>query len=190
MKRKEYLDRLRVCLQGIPLDEIEDILSDYEEHFDIGISKGKSEEEISKELGEPREVANNYRTTYKPNYNNNNNYSTNISNDNTRKLLITLLLIAFNIIVVFAPFMTLVALLIGLYAASIGFIIGGFVILFGFPITIFAPIPVPHILTSTSFGIGFLALGALGIILSIYLTKGFYKLVVKYAQWNIELINK
>lgn len=189
MNRKEYLDRLRVCLQGLPLDELEDILSDYEEHFDIGISKGKSEEEISKELGDPREVANNYRTTYKPNFNTN-NFDTNVPNDSTRKLMISLLLIAFNLIVVFAPFMTLVGLLISLYATSISFIFGGIVILFGFPITLFTPIPVPHILTSISFGIGFLALGALGIILSVYLTKGFYKLVVKYIQWNVETINK
>ncbi len=189
MNRKEYLDRLRICLQGLPMDEIEDILSDYKEHFEIGISKGKSEEEISKELGDPREVANNYRTTYKPNYNRN-SYNTSTSNDNTRKLLITLLLIFFNIIIVFAPFMTVVALLIASYAIAISFIVGGFGILLGFPITIFAPIPSIHILTSISFGIGLLALGALGIILSIYVTKGFYKLVVKYIQWNVEIINK
>lgn len=189
MNRKEYLDKLRICLQGLPMDEIEDILSDYKEHFEIGISKGKSEEEISKELGDPREVANNYRTTYKPNYNRN-SYSTNDSNDNTRKLLITLMLIFFNLVVAFVPFMTVVALLVAAYGVAISFIIGGFVILFGFPITIFTPIPTPHILTSISFGIGFMTLGVLGIILSIYLTKGLYKLVVKYIQWNVEVINK
>ncbi len=189
MNRKEYLDRLRICLQGLPMDEIQDILSDYEEHFDIGVSKGKSEEEISKELGDPKEVANNYGTTYKPNYNTN-NYNTNASNDNTRKLLISLALIFFNIIFVFAPIMTLVGLLIASYAIALSFIVGGFAMLFGFPITIFTPLPTPHILTSISFGIGFLALGALGVILSIYLTKGFYKLMVKYIQWNVEIINK
>ncbi|WP_353092796.1 DUF1700 domain-containing protein [Tissierella praeacuta] len=189
MSRKEYLDRLKTYLQGLSLDEIQDILSDYEEHFDIGTSKGKSEEEISRELGDPREIAKNYRTTYKPNYNET-NYNMNSSNDNTRKLLITLLLIGFNLIVVLAPFMTLVGLLIGSYGISFSFILGGIAIFFGFPIAIFTPIPSPHILTSISFGIGLLALGTLGIILSIYLTKGFYKLVVKYIQWNVEVINK
>lgn len=189
MSKKEYLDRLRISLQGLPTDELEDILSDYNEHFDIGISKGKSEEEISNELGDPREVASNYRTMYRPNYNRN-SYNTDSSNDTTRKLLVTLLLIGFNLVVVIAPFMSLVALLIGLYGVSVSCVIGGIVILFGFPITIFTPIPSPHILTSISFGIGLLALGALGIILSVYLTKGFYKLVMKYIQWNVETINK
>ena len=57
MNKKEYLAKLRMYLQGLPISELEDIISDYEEHFNIGISKGKSEEEISKELGDPKEVA-------------------------------------------------------------------------------------------------------------------------------------
>lgn len=60
MNKKEYLAKLRMYLQGLPISEIEDIISDYEEHFNIGISKGKSEEEISMELGDPKEVALNY----------------------------------------------------------------------------------------------------------------------------------
>lgn len=55
-------------LQGLPISELEDIISDYEEHFNIGISKGKSEEEISKELGDPKEVALSYKSTIETNY--------------------------------------------------------------------------------------------------------------------------
>lgn len=40
--------------------EIADIVRDYEEHFNIGISKGKMEEEISAELGDPVELAKNF----------------------------------------------------------------------------------------------------------------------------------
>lgn len=60
MNKKEYLAKLRMYLQGLPISEIEDIISDYEEHFNVGISKGKSEEEIAKELGDPKEVAQSY----------------------------------------------------------------------------------------------------------------------------------
>ncbi len=60
MDRENYLETLATCLQGLPNDEIEDILSDYKEHFHIGLSKGKSEEEISKELGKPEDIAKNY----------------------------------------------------------------------------------------------------------------------------------
>ncbi|NLV88874.1 MAG: DUF4097 family beta strand repeat protein [Tissierellia bacterium] len=68
MNKKEYLAKLRMYLQGLPISELEDIISDYDEHFNVGISKGKSEEEISKELGDPKEVALSYKNTIEANY--------------------------------------------------------------------------------------------------------------------------
>lgn len=186
MNRQEYLHRLKISLQFLPVTELEDILSDYEEHFQIGLSKGKSEEEISKELGNPSEVANGYRSTYKPI----NNRDTNYSNDGSRKLLVALLLIGFNLIVVLGFFLGLCGLLIGSYFIGFAFIVAGIIVLFGFPITIISAIYSPHILTSLSFGFGLIGLGVLGIILSVYLTKGFYKLTIKYIKWNADMINK
>ena len=69
MNKNEYLNALRISLQSLPPEELEDILSDYEEHFNIGLSKGKSEEEISKELGNPKEISKNYKSTYRSNLN-------------------------------------------------------------------------------------------------------------------------
>lgn len=60
MNREEYLKQLKAALKPLPEDELQDILYDYEEHFDIGLSKGKSEEEISAELGDPKEIAKNH----------------------------------------------------------------------------------------------------------------------------------
>lgn len=67
MNRENYLRKLRIGLESLPQEELEDILSDYEEHFDIGASKGKTEEEIAKELGNPFEVATSYMSNYKGN---------------------------------------------------------------------------------------------------------------------------
>lgn len=60
MNKVGYLNTLRECLSSLPQDEIEDIIRDYREHFDVGISKGKTEEEISEELGNPVEIAKEY----------------------------------------------------------------------------------------------------------------------------------
>ncbi|MDO5040949.1 MAG: DUF1700 domain-containing protein [Peptoniphilus sp.] len=57
MREKEFLDLLRHYLREMPEPVIMDIMADYEEHFAVGKSKGKSEEEISEELGSPRVVA-------------------------------------------------------------------------------------------------------------------------------------
>ena len=186
MNKREYLFQLERYLQGFPEGEVVDILSDYEEHFHIGISKGKTEEEISNELGMPREIAKTYRGNYRDDTTRADNHNT---NDNTRRLLIGLLLIFFNLVIVLGPFLAIVGLLLAVFVIGIGFIIGGFFAFFGSPLVLLTPIPAPHILTSLSLGIGFIALGILGLILATYLSKLFIQLTVRYGRWNLNLIN-
>lgn len=187
MNKDEYLDLLNLYLQDLPPDEIKDILSDYEEHFHIGISKGKSEEEISKELGSPKAIAANYQGSTTDNYSDN---RPNVnSNDGSRRLLIGFLLIFFNLVIVLGPFMAVIGMLISSYITSFSMVIGGVAFIFG-PIIPFTSTPNFHIITSLSFGIGFIGLGILGSIFSIFITKHLYRLVVRYLNWNLELINK
>lgn len=194
MNRDEYLDLLRLYLNDLPADEIHDILLDYEEHFRIGISKGKTEEEISKELGSPRDIADNYKGSVETGFVENENHGgfqdVKNHNDNTRKLLIGLLLIFFNLVIVFGPFLAIVGVLFSFYIAGISIVLAGGALVLGFPVMLFIPSLQLHFLTTISFGIGFIALGVLGIILSVYLTKLLYTLSIKYFNWNIELINK
>lgn len=190
MNKREYLYQLEKYLQGFPEDEVRDILSDYEEHFHIGISKGKTEEEISKELGKPEDIARTYKGSYIDNNSNIENYNSNTStNDNTRKLLLALLLLFFNLIIVLGPYLAIAGLLLGVYGIGIAFVIGGFIALIGSPLVFFTSIPTPHILTSLSIGTGFIALGILGLILAVYLSKLFIQLTIKYGKWNLKLIN-
>lgn len=53
----EFLARLERCLKHMDAQEKQDILQDYREHFEIGISSGKSEAQIARELGEPEQLA-------------------------------------------------------------------------------------------------------------------------------------
>lgn len=193
MNKNEYLDLLKLYLKDLPDDEIQDILLDYEEHFRIGVSKGKSEEVISKELGSPRDIAGNYKVSLENAFVKDENESyqgVKSHNDNTRKLLIGLLLIFFNFVIVLGPFIAIVGVLFSSYIVGISIIFAGGALLLGFPVMLFIPSAQLHLLTTISFGLGFIGLGILGIILSIYLTKLLYKLSVKYFNWNIELINK
>lgn len=60
MTRREYLDAIRGSLKGMSSTELSDIIRDFEEHFEIGLSQGKSEHEVSAELGDPVAVAQTY----------------------------------------------------------------------------------------------------------------------------------
>lgn len=60
MKQTEYLDLLRYYLDRFPKSMVDEIICDYEEHFAIGLEHGKTEDEISNELGAPFYVAQEY----------------------------------------------------------------------------------------------------------------------------------
>jgi len=60
MNKKEYLDELKKELKLNNISEIDDILSEYEEHFKFKLEEGLTEEEISKKLSSPKEIAKEY----------------------------------------------------------------------------------------------------------------------------------
>lgn len=60
MRQDEFLDLLTYYLRRLPDSVIADIRQDYLEHYEMGLAQGKSEEEISQELGSPREIAVDY----------------------------------------------------------------------------------------------------------------------------------
>jgi len=186
MTRNEYLNRLKSYLNYLPESEVREILLDYEEHFIIGKEKGKSEDEISKELGDPKEVAESIRSTYNFSTKDDTNYNTQTNkNPNT---LILILLIVLNFIFVFGPFMGIIGVLIGFFAAGFGIAIGGLGLVLRFPLNFILSTFVPGIVTSTAFGIALISLGILVVILTIFLSKLFYKLCVLYLQWNKKLV--
>ena len=56
MTKIEYMTELKAGLCGFDKEIRDEIINDYEEHFDEGISLGKSEDEICKELGSVSEL--------------------------------------------------------------------------------------------------------------------------------------
>lgn len=57
MNKKEYISALRAQLQRLPSNDVEEIIKEFDSHFEIGLSEGKTESEIAAKLGSPLEVA-------------------------------------------------------------------------------------------------------------------------------------
>jgi len=53
MNRAQFLSDLKRGLAGLPAEEIEEIVNDYDTHFADGIAAGRSEESIAEALGKP-----------------------------------------------------------------------------------------------------------------------------------------
>lgn len=60
MTRNQYFKELKKQLKFYSVKESEDILKDYEEHFNEALCNGETEEEICKNLGSPENIAKQY----------------------------------------------------------------------------------------------------------------------------------
>ena len=57
MTKNEYLSELRSELKKNNVIDMEDIVSEYEQHFAFKLADGYSEEEIAAKLGVPKTIA-------------------------------------------------------------------------------------------------------------------------------------
>ncbi len=57
MTKTEYLDQLRLELKKNSVADMEDIISEYEQHFAFKLADGYPEEEIAAKLGSPKTIA-------------------------------------------------------------------------------------------------------------------------------------
>lgn len=189
MNRIEFLDMLSFSLGNMPKNEKDDILYDYDEHFRFGVNNGKTEEEISRSLGDPRIIAKQYNVNYIVRQAENNKSVGNIF----RAVLAAVGMGFFNLVFILGPFLGLVGVLIGLFAAAIGVTAGGIGV---FLAVILQPL-LPSIVTigvnagvAVFLSFGTTALGLLMLIGVCYLAKYFYKITIKYLKWNLDIIKK
>jgi len=56
MKREEYMGALQSALAGFDEELVQEIISDYEERFRVGMEKGKTEEQVIAELGSIKDL--------------------------------------------------------------------------------------------------------------------------------------
>lgn len=60
MTKNEYLSALQKNLGCMAYKDVNEIISDIEEHFALGLSEGKTESTLCEELGDPNELAKAY----------------------------------------------------------------------------------------------------------------------------------
>ena len=187
MNKKEFLDNLSKYLRGIPGEDEQDIISDFEEHFEMGKKEGRTEEDLAKSLGDPKALANQLKANIMVAQAEKETTAVNI----TRAVFASLGLGFFNLIFVLGPFIGILGILTGLFAAAIGTTAGGITGLLG---TIFSPLFPEYfnMIVNPAVGIfasiGAICFGILFFIGDIYLTRGFFRLFIRYIKFNARVL--
>ena len=185
---QEYIRILTDRLKGtLPSEDLEDLLSDYREHFRIGKAEGRSEEELFSSLGSPDEVAKEIKATHLVKKAEHTCSCKNIFH----ATMATLGLGLFNLVFVLVPFIILVVMLLAVLLVGVAFTVFGpaafvYAILqmLGFPSFSIWLYPAAGIF----FSIGMTAVGLLLIIGDFYLARFFYHVGIRYLKWNIHII--
>jgi uncharacterized membrane protein len=188
MNKTEYLAILDKSIGKVSGEVKKEIIYDYEEHFSVGLEKGKTEEEVSLALGDPRQIARQFRAECALRHAEGSSSASNVF----RAVFAVLGLGFFNLIFVLAPFLGVAGFMLGLLLSSIGILVGGLGLILAVIVS-----PVFPNLISLDYnslviffvGTGVTALGILCNIAMYYLIKGFFRVTTAYLKMNFNIIS-
>jgi uncharacterized membrane protein len=185
MNKTEFLSELVKNLKVLE-SEKKEILSDYEEHFQIGMAEGRSESEICDALGDPSKIARNYTASA---------LVKKAEKDHSAKSILKAIIAAlglgfFNLVVGLPLLITLITIIIVLFSVSVAIFASGFALIITSIIYPFFESLGLSIVAGLFAGVGLLALGTLMIIGSSYITKWTFSGLLKYLKANINIIKE
>jgi uncharacterized membrane protein len=188
LNEQEYIRILRSRLEGtLPTEELDDLISDYSEHFSIGKANGRTDEELWRSLGSPEDVAREIRVMHLVKKAEDVRSCRNIFH----AVIATLGLGLFNLVFVLMPFILLVVMLL------VFFCIGILIAFFGLAGIIFSLLQILGFsafslwlspLAGVFFSTGMTSTGLLMVIGDYYLARFFYHVGIRYLKWNIRVI--
>ncbi|ASK61863.1 hypothetical protein CFK37_06660 [Virgibacillus phasianinus] len=179
MNKEQFLRKLDSSLQRLSSDERRDILHDFEEHFAIALTEGKSEEQISDSLGSPTQIGKELLANYHLE-----KVGTTASTGNIfRAVWAVVGLGFFNLVIVLGPFIALAAVVFAGWASSIAFIASPLLALVNIVIY-----PGSFELFDLFFSISLTGLGLFIAIGMFYATRTLTDGFVRYLNYNVKLV--
>lgn len=179
MNKEQFLNTLNASLKPLSQEERSDILRDFEEYFNGGFEEGKTEGEICEGLGSPYKIAEELLATY--------HIEKEVAQPKAEvtgsSVLAAILLIFFNLIIVFGPLMGLAGVMLAGWAVGVSFIASPVLVLLGSAIFMgsFEFFDLFASLALTGFGF-FIVMGMF------YLTRIFIRLLTRYVRFNVDFV--
>ncbi|WP_285768746.1 DUF1700 domain-containing protein [Peribacillus sp. SI8-4] len=177
MNKEQFIKQLNDALTRLSLEERQDILQDYEEYFAIGMEQGKTDQEISASLGNPKQISKELLATYHLGQVEQSTSAGNIM----RAVWAVIGLGFFNLVIVLGPFIALVGVVIAGWASALAFILSPLGVVVNLAIGSFQLFDLFFALALCGIGI-FIAMGMFAATSA--LTKGF----IRYLKFNASLV--
>lgn len=187
MNKLQYLENLGKSLKSLPKEETNDIINDFKEYFEVGIERGRSEEDLSLSLGNPKMLARQIRLE---------SYikkaeETKSASSILRAVFMSIGLSFFNLIIMLPVFLIVISALAALFACSISLSAAGITGTVG---SIFSPLFSQYLTFNVNVAVSifaFIGIGSLGILFfigNIYISKFIFRLVVRYLRFNLSVV--
>ncbi len=195
MTEKEFLSKLRVNLgSGVSGSDKREILSDYEEHFRLGLSEGKNENDIARALGDPKSLAKTIRAEVLADRADESSGFGNVS----RAVIASVSLGFFNIIFILGPYIGLLGVLVSLWAGAFSIAVSGAASILAVFVEPLVRVFVAYeysggiIIRIAAFFIGtfLFSMGSLACIGMVTVTRVFFQGTVRYLKFNQRIITK
>jgi uncharacterized membrane protein len=185
---QEFIRILKDRLSGtLAKEELDDIVSDYTEHFRMGKESGRTDEELWRSLGSPDDIARELKAMHLVKKAESVKSAGNIFH----AVIATLGLGLFNLVFVLLPFILLMMMLLVIFIIGAVFSICGPVALV-YSVLQLAGLPAFAIWLNPAAGVFFsLAMTSTGLLIIIgdyYLARFFYRAGIRYLKWNISVI--
>ncbi len=181
MNKLEFINQLEKSLSRLTPNERKDILRDYEEHFTFGLEGGKTEEEVSKNLGSPKQIAKEILSIYhvekaeeKP------------SAGNVGRAVIAVVGLGFlNLFIVFWLLIIVVSLLFSGWAIGASFLLSPILVLIDWLLSEAGFEAFELFLSFTLFGIGMFILIGMK-----FATQFIVKIFIRYLRFNVSTVKR
>ena len=179
MTKFQFLKELEFSLRDLSRLERQDILKDYEDHFNFGLEEGKTEEQISFSLGHPDEIAKELLSNYNIRIINSNDKSNNI----LKSFIIGIALLFFNLTFILGPLLGLGGILLSFWITGFSFLVSPILVLIK---SLFSLLSFNLFELFSSIGLS--GFGILILIGMYFVSKFLIKVLIKYIKLNIKLI--
>ncbi len=185
------MKELAYHLKGLSSEDRNNILQDYEDHFKIAQIEGRDEQSVILELDSPRLIAQKRLTDFNVSQVVREEKQTELTPANKSRspmqsLILALVLIIFNVVIVFVPAIILFFVWFAVWGIAIGFSLTPIVwvlsLFWRSVSTILTALPEFFVVLTL------VSVGVLLIILMIYVTKILFFVLKGYLKWNVEVI--